>query len=291
MLTVDNTGTGGCGTVSTRHAPARDRACDGPHPSAFDGIRTRGLPLRRRAPYPLGHEGERAAPDPRADWTRPPRCPVGWGRGRGRPPANREHARRAGIEPACAVLETAGLPLSYRRKGRRGCAFADPRRPVKERCVGSAGLEPAASRPPAGRASLLRHDPFPAGRMVRHPSRRRAVPFLQGRYPAVGGGANLREASLRDPSRASRTPRDTPMPAGALRSLCGPDGGRTRCLRVANATLYRLSYRPVNALPADSLAAGRATRCRIPRQRGAGASGVRVRSIGAFDEPLSANLF
>ena len=115
--------------------------------------------------------------------------------------------------------------------------------------VGSAGLEPASSRPRAGRASLLRHDPFPAGRMVRHPSRRRAVPFLQGRYPAVGGGANLREASLRDPSRASRTPRDTPMPAGALRSLCGPDGGRTRCLRVANATLYRLSYRPVNALP------------------------------------------
>lgn len=139
--------------------------------------------------------------------------------------------------------------------------------------------------PQSGALTKLRHNPFPAGRMVRHPSRRRAVPFLQGRYPAVGGGANLREASLRDPSRASRTPRDTPMPAGALRSLCGPDGGRTRCLRVANATLYRLSYRPVNALPADSLAAGRAARCRIPRQRGANAFGVRVRSIGAFDEP------
>lgn len=73
--------------------------------------------------------------------------------------------------------------------------------------------------PQSGALTKLRHNPFPAGRMVRHPSRRRAVPFLQGRYPAVGGGANLREASLRDPSRASRTPRDTPMPAGALRSL------------------------------------------------------------------------
>lgn len=258
--------------MSTRHAPARDRACDGPHPSAFDGIRTRGLPLRRRAPYPLGHEGEREAPDPRADWTRPPRCPVGWGRGRGRPPADRERARRAGIEPACAVLETAGLPLSYRRKGRRGCAFAGPRRPVTRK--GASDWPDSNRRPPdpqSGALTKLRHNPFPAGRMVRHPSRRRAVPFLQGRYPAVGGGANLREASLRDPSRASRTPRDTPMPAGALRSLCGPDGGRTRCLRVANATLYRLSYRPVNALPADSFAAGRAARCRIPRQ------GVRTR--------------
>lgn len=116
MLTVDDTGTGGCGTVSTRHAPARDRACDGPHPSAFDGIRTRGLPLRRRAPYPLGHEGEREAPDPRADWTRPPRCPVGWGRGRGRPPANREHARRGGVEPPLTVLETVVLPLDHRRR-------------------------------------------------------------------------------------------------------------------------------------------------------------------------------
>lgn len=116
MLTVDNTGTGGCGTVSTRHAPARDRACDGPHPSAFDGIRTRGLPLRRRAPYPLGHEGEREAPGPRADWTRPPRCPVGWGRGRGRPPADREHARRGGVEPPLTVLETVVLPLDHRRR-------------------------------------------------------------------------------------------------------------------------------------------------------------------------------
>lgn len=116
MLTVNNTGTGGCGTVSTRHAPARDKACDGPHPSAFDGIRTRGLPLRRRAPYPLGHEGEREAPDPRADWTRPPRCPVGWGRGRGRPPADREHARRGGVEPPLTVLETVVLPLDHRRR-------------------------------------------------------------------------------------------------------------------------------------------------------------------------------
>lgn len=85
MLTVDNTGTGGCGTVSTRHAPARDRACDGPHPSAFDGIRTRGLPLRRRAPYPLGHEGERAAPDPRGGLDPPAPLSCGMGPRTGSP--------------------------------------------------------------------------------------------------------------------------------------------------------------------------------------------------------------
>lgn len=229
-----------------------------------------------------------------------------------------------GLEPAAPNRSTAvgrSTNLNHRRC-RRYCADCHPKRTIRDsmlsdqlssgacrrhavetcrRYIGCCSTPSDQSdwpdsnrRPPdpqSGALTKLRHNPFPAGRMVRHPSRRRAVPFLQGRYPAVGGGANLREASLRDPSRASRTPRDTPMPAGALRSLCGPDGGRTRCLRVANATLYRLSYRPVNALPADSLAAGRAARCRIPRQRGAGASGVRVRSIGAFDEPLSASLF
>lgn len=85
--------------------------------------------------------------------------------------------------------------------------------------------------------------------MVRHPSRRRAVPFLQGRYPAVGGGANLREASLRDPSRASRTPRDTPMPAGALRSLVwtwrGSNPLPSRCERDALPVELQAREHPV----------------------------------------------
>lgn len=119
-----------------------------------------------------------------------------------------------------------------------------------------------------------------------------------GIHPAGARFRSCRAATL--PSAEGRTyakppsatRRGPPEPHGTLRclrehcgALCGPGGGRTRCLRVANATLYRLSYRPVNALPADSLAAGRAARCRIPRQRGANAFGVRVRLLGAFDEP------
>lgn len=67
---------------------------------------------------------------------------------------------------------------------------------------------------------------------------------LQGRYPAFGGGVR-RQHSHRVPSRVSRTPRDTPTPRERCGALCGLGGGRTRCLRVANATLYRLSYKPL----------------------------------------------
>ena len=67
---------------------------------------------------------------------------------------------------------------------------------------------------------------------------------LQGRYPAFGGGVR-RQHSHRVPSRVSRIPWDTPTPRERCGALCGLGGGRTRCLRVANATLYRLSYKPL----------------------------------------------
>ena len=108
--------------------------------------------------------------------------------------------------------------------------------------------------PQSGALTKLRHNPVPAwgGRFGIPVPRRRAVPFLQGRYPAVGGGANLREASLRDPSRASRTPRDTPMPAGALRSLVwtwrGSNPLPSRCERDALPVELQARKRPPRGL-------------------------------------------
>ena len=229
-----------------------------------------------------------------------------------------------GLEPAAPNHSTAvgrSTKLNHRRC-RRYCADCHPNRTIRDsmlsdqlssgacrrhavetcrRYIGCCSTPSDQSdwpdsnrRPPdpqSGALTKLRHNPFPAGRMVRHPSRRRAVPFLQGRYPAVGGGANLREASLRDPSRASRTPRDTPMPAGALRSLVwtwrGSNPLPSRCERDALPVELQARKRPPRGLTR------RREGCALsnPPPRGANAFGVRVRSIGAFDEPLSASLF
>ena len=80
-----------------------------------------------------------------------------------------------------------------------------------------------------------------------------------GIHPAGARFRSCRAATL--PAAEGRTyakppsapHRGHPESHGTLRrfgsgcgALCGPDGGRTRCLRVANATLYRLSYKPVS---------------------------------------------
>lgn len=186
-----------------------------------------------------------------------------------------------GFEPAAPNRSTAvgrSTNLNHRRC-RRYCADCHPNRTIRDsmlsdqlssgacrrhavetcrRYIGCCSTPSDQSdwpdsnrRPPdpqSGALTKLRHNPFPAGRMVRHPSRRRAVPFLQGRYPAVGGGANLREASLRAPSRTSRIPWDTPTLRERLRSLVwtwrGSNPLPSRCERDALPVELQARKRP-----------------------------------------------
>lgn len=148
-----------------------------------------------------------------------------------------------GLEPAAPNRSTAvgrSTNLNHRRC-RRYCADCHPNRTIRDsmlsdqlssgacrrhaveacrRYVGCCSTSSDQSdwpdsnrRPPdpqSGALTKLRHNPFPAGWMVRHSSRRRMVPFLQGRYPTVGGGANPRELP-------SASHRGVPESHGALR--------------------------------------------------------------------------
>lgn len=148
---------------------------------------------------------------------------IGWNRTIGLPVPNgvRCHCATIRSPPASAGEPCVHFPFPRNRVPLSRVCDADSAMAGRgtPAFVGTVGFEPTASRSQSARAAYCA--------MFR--SRRR--------------GESTR-TPLRVPSRTFRIPWGTPTLRERCGAFCGLGGGRTRCLRVANATLCQLSYKP-----------------------------------------------